>query len=129
MHKMPQNTLAERIRAAMAQAMISTPSDLARKMGVSRQTVQNWISGRSDKITPDMLYKLCDAVNVNGRWMALGPPHSPVKPTFLTPDDGEVLEISRALDDATREQWVSVGRSLVRAATPASKANPYPLKK
>lgn len=129
MKYMPQNTLAERIRAAMAQAGISTPSELARKMGVSRQTVQNWVIGRSKNLTPEMLYKLCDAVNVNGRWMALGPPHSPVKPSFLTPDEAELLQIARELPEESREHWVSIGRSLVRASPTPTPGNPYPDRK
>lgn len=129
MHRMPQNTLAERIRAAMAQSGISNPSELARRMGVSRQTVQNWVTGRTDKLTPEMLYKLCDAVNVNGRWMALGPPHSPVRPRFLTPDEDEILQIARELPEEAREQWVSIGRTLVRANPSPSPANPYPDRK
>lgn len=126
---MPQSTLAERIKAAMAQAGIQTPAELARRMGVSRQTVQNWVNGRSENITPEMLYKLCDAVRVNGRWMALGPPHSPVMPAFLTPDEAEILQIARALHKDPLEQWVSIGRSLVRASPTPSTANPYPDKK
>ena len=129
MKYMPNSTLAERIRAAMAQAGIANPTQLARKMGVSRQTVQNWVSGRTDKITPEMLYKLCDAVNVNGRWMAMGGDHSPVRPRFLTPDEDELLQISRALSEEAREQWVSLGRTLVRANVPQSTVNPYPFRK
>lgn len=126
---MPQSTLAERIKAAMAHAGIQNPAELARRMGVSRQTVQNWVNGRSQKITPEMLYKLCEVVRVNGQWMALGPPYSPVMPAFLTPDEAEILQIARALAKDPLEQWVSIGRTLLRASPIASTANPYPDKK
>lgn len=126
MFQMPKSTLAERIRAAMAHAGIANPTQLAKKMGVSRQTVQNWMSGRTDKITPEMLYKLCDVVKVNGRWMALGGDHSPVMPTFLSPDENEILQIARTLPEEARDQWVSIGRTLVKTGSPPSTANPYP---
>lgn len=131
MFAMPQNTLAERIKAAMVQAGIQNPAELARKMKVSRQTVQNWVNGRTEKITPELLYRLCDVVNVNGRWMALGDPHSPVRPVFITPDEAEVLQIFKALaaDKQSRDEWMSLGRKLVRVSTTPSTANPYPGKK
>lgn len=129
MFSMPQNTLAERIKAAMAQAGIQTPAELARRMGVSRQTVQNWVNGRSEQITPDLLYKLCDVVRVNGRWMALGPPHSPVRPAFLSPEEAEILQIYQALPADARDQWASLGRTLVRANPVPTPVNPYPQKR
>lgn len=114
---------------AMAAVGINTPADLARRMKLNRQTVHKWTSGEGDKLTPELLYRLSDALNVNARWLALGPPHSPAKPAFLTPDEHEALEIRKALDDQAREQWISSGRTMVRLTAKASTANPFALRK
>lgn len=124
-----EETLQGRIRMAMAAAGISTPSELARRMKVNRQTVHNWTTGRGDKLTPQMLYALSDALNVNARWLALGPPHSPAKPAFLNPEEHETLQIRRALDSETLDQWLSHGRTLVRLTAKASAANPFGMRK
>lgn len=110
----------------MAAAGIDTPTDLARRMKVNRQTVHTWVRGKRAKLTPEMLFKLADALNVNAKWLALGPPNMPSKPKHLAPDDNELIEIARALDDATRDQWLSSGRTMVRLTARASTANPFP---
>lgn len=112
----------------MAQAGIHSVAELARRMKVNRQTVHYWVSGQGDKLTPDLLFKLSDVLNVNARWLALGPPNSPVKPISPDPSRMELVQIFAALPQEAREQWVSNGRSLVKILSPKSKANPYPVK-
>lgn len=65
-------SLPGRIRIGMALAGIRNGSELARRMKVNRQTVHRWLDGQGDKLTPEMLFKLGDALNVNVRWLALG---------------------------------------------------------
>ena len=122
-------TLKDRIAAAMATAMIHTPAQLARKMGVDRQTVYRWTNGHGEKLTPVMLYKLADALNANARWLAEGPPHSPVRPRHLTPEQAMVLDIYASLPKEQREEWVRMGNMLVRISSPPSATNPFPVKK
>ena len=126
-------TLAGRIKIGMASAGISGSADLGRRMKVNRQTVHRWINGEGDKLTPEMLFKLADALKVNPRWLALGPPHSPVPPHIPSPDQAEVLQIHQALDQLERgdakDTWLSSGRDLVRILTPASPNNPFPPKR
>lgn len=96
-------------------------------MKVNRQTVHRWVSGEGDKLTPEMLFSLSDALNVNARWLALGAPNSPVKPRSLDPESEEVVQIKRELtkhNPEAHEQWVSQGRMLVKLLTPRSVSNP-----
>lgn len=124
-------TLSGRIKLAMHAAGLKNQADLARKMKVHRQTVNKWFTGDSDDMTPALLFKLSDALNVSPRWLALGPPESPVKPQVLDPESSEVLQIKETLENASqdaKEQWLSQGRGLVRVVAPKSAANPFPSK-
>lgn len=130
------DTLAGRIRIGMVTAGIQTPAELARRAKIHRQAVHKYLNGENEKLTPEKLYRLSDALNVNARWLALGPPHTPVKPKFLDPDMHELVQIKETLDkvdsDHAREAieaWVSHGRNLVKLLTPASPANPFPTKR
>ena len=118
-------TLAGRIRIGMVQAGIRTPAELARRMRVNRQTVHRWINSEGDKPTPEMLFKLSDALGVNARWLAMGPPHSPVKPHIPSVEEGELLVLFRNLPQAAKDSWVSSGRDLMKLLTPSSAANPF----
>lgn len=118
-------TLAGRIRIGMAGAGISSPAELARRMKVNRQTVHRWIAGEGDKLTPDMLFRLADALEVNPRWLAMGAPHSPVKPHIPSVEEAELISLFVSLPSAARESWMSSGRDLIKLLTPASTGNPF----
>lgn len=118
-------TLAGRIKLGMAQAGIDTPSQLAKKMKINRQTVHRWVHGEGEKLTPEMLFKLADALSVNPRWLAMGAPHSPVQPHIPSVNEAEVLEVYARLPEAAKDTWISNGRDLVKILTPASSGNPF----
>ena len=124
-----QKTVKDRILSAMRSANIQSPAELARRMGVPRQTVYRWTNGEGEKITPEMLYKLADVLNTNARWIAEGPPWSPVRPRHLTPDQQMVLEIYAQLSPELRDDWVKQGNTLVRLSSPQSVANPFPARR
>jgi transcriptional regulator with XRE-family HTH domain len=119
-------TLKDRIAAAMTAAGIASPAALARKMGVPRQTVYRWVNGEGDKLTPQMLYRLADAVNANARWLAEGPPHSIVRPRHLTPEQDMILAIHAQLPPDLRDEWIKQGNTFVRLSSPVTAGNPYP---
>lgn len=124
-------TLAGRIRMGMAAAGLRTPAELARRMKINRQTVYRWTDGQGDKLTPEMLFKLSDALGVNPRWLALGPPETPVPPSQLDHETQELIQVRDALHNANpdaKDQWVSQGRDLVKLVAPKSIANPFPVK-
>jgi transcriptional regulator with XRE-family HTH domain len=124
-------TLAKRVYAAMRHAGITEQKDLAKAIGVSKQAVQKWLSGKSDYIRPEHLFKIADVTKINARWIALGE-GAPVRPTYLTPEESELVEIYRALalsrdPDAVqrRDMWIRLGRLEMKALAPASPANPH----
>lgn len=128
-----EGTLAGRIKLAMVSAGIPTPAELARRAKLHRQAVHKYLSGENEKLTPDKLFKLADALNVNPRWLALGPPETPVPPRAIDPEAAELIQIKETLDRApsqeakdARENWLTHGRDLVRILTPKSTANPFP---
>jgi len=112
----------------MAGAGIAKPVELARRLRVPRQTVSSWMTGEREALTPAMLFKLADVLNVNPRWLALGPPHSPVAMRSISPQDEELLQIKDALEGDVRDQWISSGRTMVRLTARRSAANPFPIK-
>lgn len=115
----------------MATSGIKTPAELAKKLRIHRQTVHKWVDGQSDKLTPEYLFALADALQVNPRWLAFGPPESPVQPQTLDPEQAEVVQIKTTLEHASpeaKDQWLTSGRSLVKIVAPKSTANPFTTK-
>lgn len=113
---MSDTTLKARIEMAMAAVAIRSGAELARKMRVPRQTVYRWLNGEGDKLTPEMLYRLADALNANARWLAEGPPSSPVRPRHLSPEQNLVLEIHSRLTKELRDDWIKQGNNYARLA-------------
>lgn len=119
----------------MVTAGIRTPAELARRAKLHRQMVHKYLTGENEKLTPEKLFRLADALKVNPRWLAFGPPESPVPPTTLDPEAAEIVQIKATLDASpsrealdARDNWVTAGRNLVRILTPTSPANPFPSK-
>ncbi|MEM7428371.1 MAG: helix-turn-helix domain-containing protein [Pseudomonadota bacterium] len=67
--------LGERILLATEQAAL-TRSGLAKKLGVSRQAVNNWIKGKNNPSTKN-LSDIADATEVRLEWLALE--HGPIE--------------------------------------------------
>ncbi len=123
-----QATLKGRIKIGMAAKGIKRPIDLAKRMRLPRQTIHSWLNGARTELTPALLFHLADTLGVNPRWLALGPPNSPVPPRALEPDDEEMMQIKKTLDAEAREHWISAGRQMVRLTAKRSIANPFPAK-
>jgi transcriptional regulator with XRE-family HTH domain len=121
-------TLAGRIKLAMAAKGMRTPTELAARMKIHRQTAHKWINGASDKLTPEMLFNLSDALGVNARWLAMGPPNSPIKPTSPDPDTQELIQIRDALQQAksgAADKWIRDGRELLSLVGQKTTASPF----
>jgi transcriptional regulator with XRE-family HTH domain len=113
----------------MTKAQIYKDTVLAEKMRVSPKTLSMWLTAERYKLTPELLFRLADALKVNPKWLALGPPHAMMPLRSISLEDEEVLQIKDALDGEARQQWISSGRTMVRLTAPRSAANPYPIKK
>lgn len=85
---MAANTITDRIREAFNEsefggALGQGQAALARRVGVSKQTVGDWLVGRSVNIRPDNLFDLADVLRVEARWLATGkgPKRLPAQPS------------------------------------------------
>jgi len=92
-------TLAGRIRIGMAAKGIATPSQLARRLKLNRQTVHKWLREDVQQIDPIHLFRLADTLELNPRWLATrdGEPQPLQR---MTLDQKRVLELYRALPPA-----------------------------
>lgn len=71
---MGMETLTDRLAAAVVPLLEAgvTQADLARRVGVSRATVGDWLHGRASSLRADTLFAVADALNVEARWLATG---------------------------------------------------------
>ena len=117
-------TLAARLKIAMRMRGIKTPSELGDLVKVGRQTAQSWMMGQRVKLTPELAYRLADAVGANARWLILGPPNTPERPIYLSPEELEALHVYNALGDDMGAAWVAQGRELAKLSGKAVKPAP-----
>ena len=113
----------DRINDAMAVARIRTPSELARRMGLPRQTIHRWLSDGVANINYRNLLKLSDVLNVNARWIMFGEVGR-IKVPYSNPHESEAAGLARELPKDLRDQWLAFGRGLlevqrVRNSAPA----------
>jgi transcriptional regulator with XRE-family HTH domain len=106
------DTITDRINATMGERGIK-PIDLARQVGVSKQTVSDWMSGRSINIKPENLVSLADVLGVEIRWLVSGV--GPKVPLARLPADIQRAAVALAdMPEETRHAFVTV--VLARAA-------------
>jgi transcriptional regulator with XRE-family HTH domain len=89
---MDTSSITDRIASALAESQLEQ-AELARRVGVSRQAVNDWLKGRSVNIRPETLVRLADVLGVEIRWLATG--HGPRK---ADPPPRDYVEILRKLD-------------------------------
>lgn len=65
------NTLADRIRWAMAQASLSQ-AELARKVGLKQPSIHGWLSGKAKFLKGENLLAAAAALGVDADWLATG---------------------------------------------------------
>jgi transcriptional regulator with XRE-family HTH domain len=106
--------LHERIKAAMVRKGI-TPTKVAEKLGVSRATVNKWVTGKVDNIESDNFIQLAMLLEVNARWLA-GVEDDPQPWEKVTMEDAERRAIFRALDPGDRNALVRQGKALLHEA-------------
>lgn len=86
------DSITQRIQEAYAAAKADglSQAELARRVGVSKQAVGDWLKGRVTEIRPDNLYALADALQVEARWLATG--KGSRKGLILTPEQRRMLQ-------------------------------------
>ena len=62
---------SDRLRLAMREAPGGpiSPSELARRVNLSRSSVSQWLSDQTKSLQSGNLYKVADALNVNPKWL------------------------------------------------------------
>ena len=107
-----RTTPPDRIRNAMQTAGIRNASDLARKLGLPRQTVHRWLADGIANISYKNLLKLADTLNVNARWIVFGE-IGPLKPPIKQKHEADAAGVARALSGELRRQWLQLGKDLL----------------
>lgn len=64
-------TWHERLRHALEQRNMR-PKDLSDKVKVKPASVSDWLSGETKKIEGENLIRVCDALNINAKWLIFG---------------------------------------------------------
>lgn len=98
--------MGQRIAAGMAANGIRSESELARRIGVSHQTVRRWLYNPLARIDAVTLFRLSDAVGMSARWIISGQ-GAPTVRTPITPNEGRLLSQYRLLPH--REQSILLG--------------------
>ena len=61
-----------RLHEACADVGVTTPSEFADKLGISRQTGYKWYHGQAPNISGKDIFKIADALGVTARWLLFG---------------------------------------------------------
>jgi transcriptional regulator with XRE-family HTH domain len=102
-------SITDRIRQAIDASGLKQ-AEIARRVGVERQTVGDWYHGRSVNVRPDHLFALADVLGVEARWLATG--HGPRE--RVSPILSNYAEVIRQLSPEAREALLIVLRERAR---------------
>ena len=91
----------------------------------SRQAFYDWMKATSPKIDISNLYLLSDLLEVNARWLALGPP-TPITKPFVPDDKIKVLiDAYKALQPDLQDELIKEAHKLLRLQAHISRAKPF----
>jgi transcriptional regulator with XRE-family HTH domain len=105
----------ERLRDAMLAAGISTPMQLAKSCGVSRQTAAKWLKMREAHVSAIYMLKISECLHVRMRWLIEG---KGVAGWGLHAKEDELetaLMILERLPPERLREWLACGEKLARA--------------
>lgn len=103
-------TITDRILDAMEEAGFERKVDLATACGVSKQTVGDWTSGRTENIRPEHLVKLADVLGVEIRWLATGQGPRRCRKT-IPAEIEEAASILGVMDHEQRSAYITILRN------------------
>ncbi len=90
-----------------------TQADIARRIGVTRATVGDWIHRRATTPRADILFAAADALNVEARWLATG--DGPRERCRLNADERAMLTAYAHLTPAERITLRTLANQLAEA--------------
>ena len=117
-------TLGGRIKIGMAGAAIATPSQLARRLKLHRQTVTKWVNDEVDFLEPKYLFPLADVLNLNPRWLSTRE-GEPQPQKSVSSDVQRLIELYDAMDPGVRNSWIQSGDALLKATEEPSRSQPF----
>ena len=68
---MPSSSLADRLKIALNRTGLSQ-TELANRVGVTKGSVSNWVTGRNTSIRSEIFDQVASALNVDRTWLATG---------------------------------------------------------
>lgn len=99
-------SLAERVERLIYEKGISR-TELARQVETKESTIRNW-SVRGSSPSAEAAYKVAQYFGVTVEWLVSGKEEK----DSLTPDERELLELFRALDERDKNTILTLARSL-----------------
>lgn len=111
MNKSTFTPLGRRIHVGMAANGISSLTELARRTGVSRQTVRRWLQEPDAHIDVRTGIRLADAVHLSLRWMISGE-GIPSPRVDLRPDEAALVAEYRRIPRRNRSVLRHCAREL-----------------
>ncbi len=114
--------LSDRIKIALDHSGL-TPAELARRSGVKRQSVNDWIHGGTKRISGEALLKAAAALGVSAAWLASGKGQMLDRRAQIPPEDQEQLNRLAALYLSADEK----GKTLIAGVAESVGAYESPL--
>lgn len=113
----------DRLKQASARAGVEySQTEIARSLGIGKQTVDRWFAGGSPK--PDMLYRIAEMWQVDARWLATGEGNMIPAQQVLSVPERELIQSYRKAGPQKRLMLQAVIRAMGKTVVVASLAIP-----
>ena len=102
-------TTGERVAHALQVAAL-TPAAAAKKLGCSREAIQQWKSDKTKNIRNELLFAFADLTHFEARWIATGrgPPRAAPQP--VDQEEQKLTQTFRSLDERGRAAVIGVAQ-------------------
>ncbi len=107
-------TLSERIKLALAEQHISQ-AELARRLGVTRQSVSLWCSSPSMELSASNALRLAQELEVDPYWLVFGRGNMRT-PRKLELHESEMISVMNQLDTSSKELALKLVSQLKQSA-------------
>lgn len=126
--KLDGQAFANRLRAAMATVPGINNTELAKRIGGTKQVVGKWLSGESTNLDALLALKVRDSLQVSLRWLLTGV-GSMGADVPITEDEAKLLNVYRLMTDQDmRDFWLAQGKKLLAAQPPTKATAGWPYK-
>jgi transcriptional regulator with XRE-family HTH domain len=102
-------TKGERVTAALESTGLS-PAAAAKRLGCSREAIQQWISGKTKNIKNELLFSFSDLTRFEARWIATGKGPIRTAPRPVDEQEQTLALTFRSLDERGRAAVLGVAQ-------------------